>query len=346
MTPKEIFTRLKTIADPKLGDDIVTLGIVEQIDVDPEIVRIQLALHAPHAPDETQIASMIRDELSDIDREIELVVPQLHTDESVERPVPSIKNIIAVSSGKGGVGKTTVAVNTAQALADRGARVGLLDADLYGPNVPRMIGNGDGPRLDDETDSLHPPKRGGIKVMSLGFLVPDKEAAVMRGPMVDSTLERLLIDVEWGQLDYLVVDLPPGTGDAQLTLAQTVPITGAVIVTTPQSVSTDDVHRALHMFAGQSIPVLGIVENMRTFTCPTCGDDHDLFGRGGGENVAAEYDLPFLGAVPIDPKLREIADDDERIGTFGEEGPTREFREIANGIANGIGTLRRRGVTT
>lgn len=345
MTPENIYSRLESIADPKLGDDIVTLGIVEQIDVEQELVQLQLALHAPHSPDEAQIASAIRDELSDIDRELELVVPRLHGDDSMERPIPSIKNIIAVSSGKGGVGKTTVAVNTAQALADRGARVGLLDADLYGPNVPRMLGNGDGPRLDDETESLHPPKRGGIKVMSLGFLVPEKEAAVMRGPIVDSTIERLLVDVEWGQLDYLIVDLPPGTGDAQLTLAQTVPLTGAVVVTTPQSVSTDDAHRALHMFSEQSVPVLGIVENMRTFRCPTCGDDHDLFGHGGGENVAAEYDLPFLGAVPIDPAIRKAADDDERIGTRREDGTSKEFRDITDAIANGVGTLRRRGVT-
>ncbi|WP_418281718.1 P-loop NTPase [Halorubrum sp. DTA98] len=343
MTPDEIYTRLARIEDPKLGNDIVSLGVVDDVTVEPDVVRVRVTLHAPYAPDEEWIAERIREELSDIDREIDLTVPPLPVSDA-ERPLPSVKNIIAVSSGKGGVGKTTVAVNTAQALAERGARVGLLDADLYGPNVPRMLGDGDGPTLNDETETLTPPERGGIKVMSLGFLVPEKEAAVMRGPMIDSTLERLLVDVEWGELDYLIVDLPPGTGDAQLTLCQTVPLTGAVVVTTPQAVSTDDAHRALHMFGEQSIPVLGIVENMSGFTCPSCGDTHDLFGRGGGKTVAEEYDLPFLGSVPIDPEIRETADDDAHVGTLGEDDTDEAFRDIAGDIANGIGTLRRRGV--
>lgn len=343
ITPEEVYDRLGRIADPKLGSDIVTLNVIEDVEVDAEAIRVKVGLHAPFAPDEERIAEDIRSALADLDRTVELTVPTLHTGTG-DRPIPSVTNVVAVSSGKGGVGKTTVAVNTARELAERGARVGLLDADLYGPNVPRMLGDGDPPRLDD-SETLHPPERGGIKTMSIGYLVPDKEAAVMRGPMVDSTLQRLLLDVEWGDLDYLIVDLPPGTGDAQLTLAQTVPITGVVVVTTPQTVSTDDAHRALSMFGEQSIPALGIVENMRTFTCPTCNDTHDLFGRGGGEAIAEEYDIPFLGAVPIDPEVRRTADDDSHVGTAGSDGTREAFRKVANTVANGVGTLRRRGVT-
>lgn len=340
MTPEDIYERLRTIEDPTLHDDIVSLGVVEDVEIEPEIVRVLVGLHAPFSPDEEQIADDIRTALSDIDRDVELVETFIERVDDAEHALPTVKNVIAVSSGKGGVGKTTIAVNTARELSARGARVGLLDADLYGPNVPRMLGEGDQPKLDTEGETLYPPEREGITVMSIGFLVPERDAAVMRGPMLDSTLQRLLTDVEWGDLDYLIVDLPPGTGDAQLTLCQTVPVTGAVVVTTPQHVSTDDAHRSLSMFGDHSIPVLGVVENMRTFRCPSCGDTHDLFGQGGGEQIAEEYDLPFLGAVPFDPRVRETADAGDAVPADSEAAEA--FREIASGVANGVGTLRRR----
>lgn len=343
LTREAILDRLRDIDDPVLGEDIVSLDIVKTVELKENTVRVLVALHAPFAPDEETIAAEIRDTLGDIDRNVELEVPPLERADAVEQPLPTVKNIVAVSSGKGGVGKSTVSVNIAVALAERGARVGVLDADLYGPNIPRMLGDGDPPALDDETQTLTPPKRHGVSVMSLGFLVPDRDAAVMRGPMIDSTLERLLMDVDWGTLDYLIVDLPPGTGDAQLTLCQTVPVTGAVVVTTPQLVSTDDAHRSLSMFGDHSIPVLGIVENMRAFTCPNCGDQHDLFGRGGGEAVAEEYDLPFLGAVPFDPTIRELADNGSLVPDDSDTADA--FHEIATSVANGVGTLRRRGVS-
>lgn len=342
MTPVDIYDRLRSVQDPKLGDDIVSLDIVSDVEVTREVVRIAVELHAPFSPDEERIASDIRTQLSDLDSDVDLTETPLARTDPVEQPLPTVTNIIAVSSGKGGVGKTTVAVNVARALADRGARVGLLDADLYGPNVPRMLGDGDEPGLDSDNETLHPPERNGVKVMSLGFLVPDRDAAVMRGPMIDATLERLLTSVAWGDLDYLVVDLPPGTGDAQLTLCQTVPVTGAVVVTTPQAVSTDDAHRSLSMFGDHSIPVLGVVENMRTFTCPGCGDRHDVFGTGGGEAIADEYDLPFLGAIPIDPNLRATADTGESVAD--DTGTAEAFDAISDAVANGIGVLRRRGV--
>lgn len=340
MKPETVYDRLRSVEDSKLHDDIVSLGIVEDVEIGADTVTLKVGLHAPFSPDEERIAEDIRAELSDLDREVDLVETRLERIGTTEDPLPNVKNIVAVSSGKGGVGKTTVAVNAGRVLAERGARVGLLDADLYGPNVPRMLGDGDEPRLDTESETLYPPEWNGIKVMSLGFLVPEHEAAVMRGPMLDSTLERLLTDVAWDGLDYLFVDLPPGTGDAQLTLCQTVPVTGAVVVTTPQSVSTDDAHRSLSQFAEQSIPVLGVVENMRTFTCPSCGDSHDLLGRGGGEDLANEYDLPFLGAVPFDPTVREISDSGETLDSDSEAA--KAFSDIGTEIANGIGILRRR----
>ena len=203
-----------------------------------------------------------------------------------------------------------------------------------------MLGDDEGPTLSDD-ETLIPPQRSGVKVLSLAHLIPDGEAAVLRGPMVDDILQRLLTETDWAPLDYLVVDLPPGTGDAQLTLCQTVEVTGVVIVTTPQGVATDDVARNLSMFGNQDIPVLGIVENMRTFECPGCGDRHDLFGSGGGEAIAREYDLPFLGALPIDPEVRTDGDDGTPV-VFDDTETARAFATVAENAADAVGALRRR----
>lgn len=227
--------------------------------------------------------------------------PADHTPESANEKLPGIKDIIAVASGKGGVGKSTVAVNLAIALSQRGGRVGLVDADILGPSVPGMLGLAvDQPPEATEDGRMVPPERHGIKAVSMGLLRNDDNPAILRGPMVSKYLQMLVAQVDWGQLDYLVLDLPPGTGDTQLTLAQSLRLSGVVIVTTPQDVSLKIARRGLRMFQTVNVPILGIIENMSTFTCPHCGSDTDVFGQGGGDHMSADLDVPFLGAIPLD----------------------------------------------
>ena len=344
MNPDEVRSRLSSVKDPDLDDDIVSLGLVNAIDVDAETIRLSLALGAPYAPNESQIANEVRAVLADTGREIELTAampPGLHTDEEV---LPNIQNIIAVASGKGGVGKSTVSVNLAAGLAKRGARVGLFDTDIYGPNVPRMVDSEDAPEATDDK-TLIPPEQYGLKLMSMDFLVGPDDPVIWRGPMVHKMLTQLVEDVEWGQLDYLVVDLPPGTGDTQLTVLQTLPLTGAVIVTTPQEVAIDDAVKGLRMFGEHETPVLGIVENMSSFRCPDCGGSHDIFGSGGGEDFADEENLPFLGAIPLDPAIRAGGDGGEPIVRSDGETATA-FQAMTERVANNIGVVRRQQAST
>ena len=251
--------------------------------------------------------------------------------------VPGVQYIVAVGSGKGGVGKSTVAVNLAAALAQDGLRTGLLDADIYGPSIPVMIGLNASPgtRDVDGRKLIQPLERHGLKTMSLGFLLPPGAPPVIwRGPMVGSAVKQMLGDVEWGELDYLVVDLPPGTGDAQLTLAQVVPLTGAVIVLTSQDVALNIANKALAMFQKLNVPVLGIVENMGAFVCPACGTATPIFSRGAGERVARERGVPFLGTVPLDPAIVESGDAGTPIVISApESAPAAAFRQIARALA-------------
>ena len=250
-----------------------------------------------------------------------------------------MKNVIAVASGKGGVGKSTVAVNLAAGLSEMGARVGLFDADIYGPNVPRMVAADQRPQATPE-EKIVPPEKYGMKLMSMDFLVGQDDPVIWRGPMVHKILTQLFEDVEWGALDYMVVDLPPGTGDTQLTMLQTVPIAGAVIVTTPQDVAIDDARKGLEMFGKHDTPVLGIVENMSGFVCPDCGSEHDLFGKGGGREFADEFEMPFLGELPLDPRVREGGDGGAPVVL--DDGDTADaFRELTENTANNVGVVHR-----
>jgi ATP-binding protein involved in chromosome partitioning len=342
MDADEVRSRLATVEDPDFDEDIVSLGLVNAVDVTDESIKLSLALGAPYAPNETRIAEAVRDTLADTDRTVELTAAMpsaLRTDDEV---LPSIQNIIAVASGKGGVGKSTVSVNLAAGLAERGARVGLFDADIYGPNVPRMVESDDGPETTED-QTLHPPEQYGMKLMSMDFLVGEDDPVIWRGPMVHKVLTQLVEDVEWGSLDYLVVDLPPGTGDTQLTVLQTLPLTGAVIVTTPQQVAIDDAVKGLRMFGEHETPVLGIAENMSSFRCPDCGGRHDIFGSGGGEAFAEEEDLPFLGSIPLDPAIRAGGDGGNPI--VREESDSADaFRTLTENVANNIGVIRRQQV--
>jgi ATP-binding protein involved in chromosome partitioning len=341
MDEDAVLDRLRAVEDPDLGDDLVTLGLVNDVEVDGGAVHVDLALGAPYSPTETAVAGDVREVLSDLDREVELSA-SVDRGVSVEDQVlPNVKNVIAVASGKGGVGKSTVAVNLAAGLADRGARVGLFDADVYGPNVPRMVEADERPKATaDET--IVPPERFGMKLMSMAFLVGEDDPVIWRGPMVHKLISQLVEDVEWGGLDYMVVDLPPGTGDTQLTLLQSVPVTGAVIVTTPQEVALDDARKGLRMFGKHDTPVLGIVENMAAFRCPDCGSEHAIFGEGGGERFADENDLPFLGSVPLDPQVREGGDIGEPVVLDDGSETGEAFRDFTGRTANMQGVVHRR----
>ncbi len=233
-------------------------------------------------------------------------------------PIEGVKNLVAVASGKGGVGKTTVAVNLALALSRLGAKVGLLDADVYGPNVPLMLGTTEQPRAT-EARTIIPVEAYGIKVISIGLLAPGDAPMIWRGPMLHSIIQQFLRSVEWGQLDYLVVDLPPGTGDVQLTLIQTVPLSGAVLVTTPSVVALADVRKAIEMFRQVSVEVLGVVENMSSFICPHCHQSVDVFGHGEGRKIAEIYGVPLLGEIEIDPRIRIGGDTGRPVATLGEQ---------------------------
>jgi ATP-binding protein involved in chromosome partitioning len=343
MDDADVMELLASVEDPDLGDDIVSLGLVNAVEVSDGRARVSLALGAPYSPAESGVATDVREVLGDAGLEVDLVASigsDLDADEEV---LPGVENVVAVASGKGGVGKSTVSVNLAAGLSKLGARVGLFDADVYGPNVPRMVAAEEGPRATDD-ETLLPPERYGVTLMSMAFLVGEDDPVIWRGPMVHSLLTRLIEDVEWGELDYLVVDLPPGTGDTQLTILQTLPITGAVVVTTPQAVALDDARKGLRMFGRHDTTVLGVAENMAGFRCPDCGSLHDVFGTGGGRRLAEENDLPFLGSIPLDPAVRTGGDDGDP-AVLGEGETADAFRVLTENVANGVGTVRRREVS-
>ena len=344
MDEDAVYELLSSIEDPDLGDDIVSAGLINAVQTTDSEANVSVALGAPFAPHESQIAADIRavfaEEAPDVELSLHAGLPNsLGSDDEV---LPNVQNIIAVASGKGGVGKSTVAVNLAAGLSQLGARVGLFDADIYGPNVPRMVKSDEGPEATEDR-TLIPPERYGMKLMSMDFLVDADDPVIWRGPMVHKILTQLVDDVEWGQLDYLVLDLPPGTGDTQLTVLQTLPLTGAVIVTTPQQVALDDAVKGLRMFGEHETPVVGIAENMSEFNCPDCGGSHDIFGSGGGEELAKSENLPFLGSLPLDPAVRAGGDGGEPVVL--DEGETAAaFKTLTENVANNVGVIRRRHV--
>ena len=250
------------------------------------------------------------------------------------QPIPGVKNLVAVASGKGGVGKTTVAVNLALALANLGNKVGLLDADVYGPNVPIMLGTLQEPQATAEKRII-PVQSQGLKMISMGLLNPGDKPMIWRGPMLHSVITQFLRSVEWGELDYLIIDLPPGTGDVQLTLIQTVAVTGAVVVTTPSTVALADVRKAIEMFRQVNVEVLGVVENMSTFACPHCGKAIDIFGHGEGAKTAIAYGVPVLGEIEIDPRIRVGGDTGKPVASLGEAGAgAKSLYNVARAVAN------------
>lgn len=336
----ELTDALREVEDHRLGDDIVSLELVGEITVEDGTVTVPLALGAPHSPAETAIADEVREVVEEVGYEPDLTVEI--DDETPAGMIDDAPNVIAVSSGKGGVGKSTVAVNLATAMAERGARVGLFDADVYGPNIPRMLGVHDNPGMAEDDETIIPLERYGIKLMSIGFLVGEDDPVIWRGAMVDKVLTQLYDDCRWGELDYFVVDLPPGTGDAQLTMLQQMPVTGAVVVTTPQNVALDNARKGVRMFNQHDTAVLGIVENMSTFVCSECDTEHDIFDTGGGDKLAAEFDLPLLGRLPLDPSIRESGENGTPIVREDDGEAVSAFAELAENTMDGLGEIRRR----
>lgn len=310
LNKENILQTLKGIKYPGFTRDIVSFGLVKEVSVDGSIVRVSILLPKPDESLKGQIESAVRKAVlevpgvSSLDLEINARQAKKADEPKVDKAnLPSIEHYIAVASGKGGVGKSTVAVNLALAISKKRQKVGLMDADIWGPSAPIMMGTDANPAVS-ENQKIFPVEKYGLKMMSIGFLVSEEEAVIWRGPMVHGAVKQFVEDVEWKDTRYLVIDLPPGTGDAQLSLAQTVPLSGGVIVTTPQDVALIDVRRGILMFQKLSIPLIGIIENMSYLDVPGISEHVDIFGRGGGKKIAEKFNVPFLGEIPIDPDIR------------------------------------------
>jgi len=329
---------LRSVIDPELHKDIVTLGMAKNIQIHDGNVSLLVTLTTPACPLRETIEKDVRTALgkvpgvSSVDVKFDASVPEGRRLQD-KAPIAGVKNLVAVASGKGGVGKTTVAVNLAIALKNMGALVGLMDADVYGPNVPVMLGSTEQPKMLDEK-TIIPIQAYGVKMISMGLLNPGDRPLVWRGPMLHSVIQQFLRSVRWGTLDYLIVDLPPGTGDVQLSLIQSVSVSGAVVVTTPSAVALADVRKAVEMFRQVHVDILGIVENMSYFLCPHCQGQIDVFGHGEGERLAKMFEVPFLGEIEIDPQIRIGGDTGRPVASLGEDAPAaKSIYAMARNVA-------------
>jgi ATP-binding protein involved in chromosome partitioning len=344
ITKQQIESALGQVTDLHMGTDLMAAKSVKDIAIDGNKVTVTLVLGYPAAGYFDNLKQAVRDQLAgvegigDIDVKVSSQIKS-HTVQQNLKPLAGIKNIIAVASGKGGVGKSTTAVNLALALQAEGATVGILDADIYGPSIPRMLGCQGQPESSDGK-SLEPMVGHGIQSMSIGYLVEEDTPMIWRGPMVTQALEQLLNDTRWKDIDYMVVDLPPGTGDIQLTLAQKIPVSGAVIVTTPQDIALLDARKGLKMFEKVEVPVLGVVENMSIHICSQCGHSEHIFGDGGGVRMAEEQKVDFLGSLPLDIRIREQADSgNPTVAAMEDSQISAIYREIARKTAAKLATM-------
>lgn len=341
LTEADVYGALAQVKDPDLHKDIVRLGFVRDLKIEGGAISFRIVLTTPACPvreqlqEEARSAVMALEGAETVNVTMDAEVPKGRGfGEKVI--VEGVKNIVAVSSGKGGVGKSTVAVNLAVALAKDGARVGLMDADVYGPNVPQMLGIADA-KPEVEGNKLLPVEAYGVKVVSMAVLKPGDEPMIVRGPILHGLVRQFLQDVLWGELDYLLVDMPPGTGDVQLSLAQLVPVQGAVLVTTPQDVAVSDVRRALRMFETVNVPVLGVVENMSYFVAPDTGVRYNIFGEGGGQRLSEMYGVPFLGQIPLGLEVREGGDRGKPVVATQPDSPQAgAFRNVAEEVARRV----------
>lgn len=337
----EVLKALSACIEPELHKDIVTLGMVQNLVVEAGVVSFDYVLTTPACPlkgmmqAEAELAVKKVAGVKDVKIKMTASVKKDTRLESILPP--GIKNLIAVAAGKGGVGKSTVAANLAVSLALEGARVGLLDADIYGPNQPQMMGIKGYEPLVDAGNKIDPAVAHGVKVMSMGFLMDPDAAVIWRGPMLHGAISQFLKDVKWGELDYLVLDLPPGTGDVQLTLCQTVPIAGSIIVTTPQSIALSDVRKAVAMFKKLNVPILGAVENMSGFVCPHCSKESKIFSEGSAKTLKSSYGIELLGAIPLDPKVCDASETGTPIVLSAPDSiPAKAFRETARKVAAAV----------
>ncbi|MEN8148384.1 MAG: iron-sulfur cluster carrier protein ApbC [Planctomycetota bacterium] len=333
---------LTHVMDPEIGKDLVSLKMIKGVEFSDGTAKVGVELTTPACPLKSKIEEDVRAAVSAVDGvnavEVDLTA-QVRGAAAESSPIPGVRNSIAIASGKGGVGKSTVSTNIAVALAAEGASVGLLDCDIYGPSIPRMTGSEHDRPEADET-AFRPLVRHGLSLMSIGYLVPPGESVVWRGPLIHKAVQQFLTEVAWGELDYLIIDLPPGTGDAQLSLTQTIPLTGAVMVTTPQEISLIDVRRGAAMFDKVKVPILGVVENMSGFACPHCDEVSDIFARGGGQRVAREMNVPFLGEVPIDPAVRVGGDDGiPSVVSHPDSASTKAFTQVARSLAGRVSQM-------
>ena len=337
ISEKDVLNSLSAIIDPDLKKDVVTLGMIRDLKIDKGKVSFRFVLTTPACPVKDRFEEEARRIVAALDG-VEEVEIKMDSDVSRQKSIPEkkaiegVSNIIAVTSGKGGVGKSTVSVNLACALAAEGASVGLIDCDIYGPNIPIMMGNNRPPV--GKGQMIVPLEAHGVKFMSMGLLSRDDTPLIWRGPMLHGVLQQLLYQVEWGKLDYLIADLPPGTGDVQITMTQSVPLSGGVVVTTPQDVALSDARKGVVMLQQVNVDVLGIVENMSYFICPSCGEKSEIFDHGGGEETSRKFSVPFLGNVPLETGIRQCGDKGTPIVIQAPDSPSAEaFRNIARSLA-------------
>jgi ATP-binding protein involved in chromosome partitioning len=344
VTDAQVLRVLSEVRDPDLNRDIVSLGFVKGLEIQGGEVRFSVELTTPACPVKDQLKEECTQKVKSLPGVTSVQISMTSnvrstTPQANRIALPNVRNVVAVASGKGGVGKSTVTINLAVALSKTGARVGLLDADIYGPSIPLMLGTKDRP-VQTET-KLQPVVKGGIKLMSMGFLVADNQPVIWRGPMVHGALTQFMTQVDWGELDYLLIDMPPGTGDAQLTISQNAPLSGALIVTTPQEVSLLDARRGLLMFQSVNVPILGVIENMAGFVCPHCEEVSQIFRRGGGAKIAQEMKIPFLGSVPIDPRVADGGDLGEPIvAGHPDSQVSKVFQKLAGDVAAQLSILQ------
>ena len=335
----DVINKLSTVIDPDLNKDIVSMGMIKDLDLNSGNLKFTLELTTPACPFNEEIEADVRKAIDELDgiKNLDMNVTakvmegrSLDADESMK----TVKNIIAVASGKGGVGKSTVALNLALALSRTGAKVGLLDADIYGPSIPLMLGMKNA-AMQVEDKKLQPPESNGIKVVSFGFFAEQEhQAAIYRGPIISGIVKQFLVDTNWTDLDYLIVDLPPGTGDIPLTLAQTIPITGILVVTTPQDVASSVASKAIGMFDKLNVPMLGVVENMSYFECSKCNEKHYIFGKGGAEKISKKHNMPFLGSIPLNSGIMEGSDLGKPVMITQPDSPSAEaFTAAAKNVA-------------